>query len=127
MTASQPTETGPRDRLVQVGKPQVAPTVTLSGQRQDGVRPYIDAPVDTPREVNSEEGVPRVRDRVDEPFYQVLTGGHEPVVLAAERDDGWVRDVPCQSCHSVTLQTGTQHDSISAYAAASREDPAPDR
>ena len=60
-----------RDCAPEVSEPHVAPPISLQGQCQDSVRSDMDMASEPSSEMNSEKGILRVRDRIDETADEV--------------------------------------------------------
>ena len=84
--------------------------VSLAGQREDGVRPALDAAADHAGEVHAEEGERGVGDRIDEPPHEPLRLGRELEVLAAERKDAQVEVSHGHARDPVGLQPRARDD-----------------
>lgn len=68
--------------------------------------------------MHAEEGVARIRDRVDQTVHEIASFRSQQVVLPSERDDAWVLVIPGEKCHAVGLQTGAEHDLLSTHLLA---------
>ena len=85
--------------------------VRLPPERRQGGRTDLHPPVDSHRQVHTEEGVARVRHRIDVP----LQASGRPVAVPVEtleRKDRVVVAHPEPAGHSVGLQTGRVHDVV---------------
>ena len=79
------------DCAPQVSKPDIAPPISLLGQRQDSVRSDMNMAAKTSSEMHTEKGIARVWDRIHETPDEVSVFRCDLVVLPSEGDDLRVR------------------------------------
>ena len=85
--AGHPPEARPGHDVPHVAGAYAGALVALAAQGQHGVRPHLELTGHPAGEVHAEEGVLRIRHRVDHPAHEVALGGRDGHVLAPERHD----------------------------------------
>src|ERR1700712_2339019 len=109
MLAKEPSGTAEAERGREFARVDVAPAVALPRHGQNRVGSDVDAAVDAGSYVYAQERVRRVGHRIDQPLDEVGAFRHEPVVLAAERNDGGRSVVTGEAGERIGLQAAAQH------------------
>jgi len=103
---------GPAGDVGEVSHRDVAAPIALSPGGQHRVRSDVDDPGDAAGEVNAQEGVARVRHRVDQASYEILLVRLHQHVLTAERNDSWPGLPVSDRGQAVGVQPGAEHQPV---------------
>lgn len=107
MSAGYPPHSRQAQEFTNEPRVDVAPPVAVTRESQHCVGPNEYFSTNGGREVDAEERIARIRQRVDQPIHESFRRTDETHVLAAERDDSRIRGTTGCPGQLIRMETGT--------------------